>query len=1209
MPHDVFISYARDASRPHAEALHKALGADLAFLDTQEIGVGDPFPERLVDALYDAGVIVIFAEPTYFTRRYCLQEFQIACGPFFQVLERPGATRNEKDEAIRGIVVALPPKGVDPMMERFPSGIGGRSWPKVDEIDALARMVRDEVAAKPATLRERYAALGADEAERARFLSASLLPEPQKIGAIPIPDKQPPQSLDDGFVGRADDLWRIHHVLATRGATSATAAGITGSLEAMGGVGKTRLALEYLWRFGTRDWRGGLFWINAEQVETAETQLYNALLALNPAAAPIETIRAIPGGVEQALARVIRGMDGPRPLFIIDNVPEAKPGEPSRPLDTWCPVLGEVPVLATSRRQVSLGAGITPIPVDVLSPDASVLLLTRNVERRQLEEEEWKEISQWVGYLPLALELLNKLLGTGGIPAHDVLKMSREEGPSQALDRGMDAIRDDVPAGALRGITEAFKESNDRLTSEQQYAARLIAWMAPEPVPEFVIDELGPAVFTPKVRIALRNRSFVTKVEGKDRAYFGSMHRVLADFVLSQSPDLAEEFKRLSSHLLNLLNAVEGQGDIGSRRVQDCFPLISAVLGHRYPLLRNASDLAGAFDFATEAGTVLWRWGHTEFAGALFGDLSVQSARWLGGEHSDVLVSLHNLANTLADRGDHAGAQELLERVLAAMRRILGEEHPNTLSSMNNLANMLWGRGDYAGAQELQERVLEARRRTLGEEHPNTLDSMNNLAGALSAQGDYVEAHELYERVLEVMRRILGEEHPDTLASMNNLAGTMSDRGNHAGAQELQERVLEARRRLLGNEHPDTLTSMNNLASTLRARGDYAAAQELQERALQTIRRILSEEHPDTLASMNSLASTLRIRGYHARAQELQKHVLEVRRRILGEEHPDTLTSGNNLANTLGVRGDHTGALELHKRVLEARRRILGEEHPDTLVSMNNLGGMLRVQRDYAGAQELQERVLHARRRILGEEHPDTLVSRNNLASTLSVRGDLAGARELQERVLEARRRILGEEHPDTLASMNNLASTLRVNGDHARAQELQERVLEARCRILGDEHPDTLASMSNLANTLRIRGDHAGAQELKERVLEARRRIFGEEHPDTLLSMNNLASTLGVRGDHVGARKLREQAVESMRRRLGVEHPWTTVTGWGLLQSYLAQGNTGSGEHVIRENLLWLLERDPDALSEQQRRIRAALEQIVESSSPEDEASDGEER
>ena len=127
MPHSVFISYARDASRAQAVALHEALGGaaeDICFLDTEGIGIGDPFPERLVDALFDARVVVILAEPLYFTRRYCLQEFQIACGPFLRVLETSQPTAKEKEAALRGIVVALPGRGVDPTRQRHARAAG-----------------------------------------------------------------------------------------------------------------------------------------------------------------------------------------------------------------------------------------------------------------------------------------------------------------------------------------------------------------------------------------------------------------------------------------------------------------------------------------------------------------------------------------------------------------------------------------------------------------------------------------------------------------------------------------------------------------------------------------------------------------------------------------------------------------------------------------------------------------------------------------------------------------------------------------------------------------------------------------------------------------------------------------------------------------------------------------------------------------------------
>ena len=43
MPHEVFISYARNASAAEAQALAAKLG-ELAFLDTDAIDYGDRFP-------------------------------------------------------------------------------------------------------------------------------------------------------------------------------------------------------------------------------------------------------------------------------------------------------------------------------------------------------------------------------------------------------------------------------------------------------------------------------------------------------------------------------------------------------------------------------------------------------------------------------------------------------------------------------------------------------------------------------------------------------------------------------------------------------------------------------------------------------------------------------------------------------------------------------------------------------------------------------------------------------------------------------------------------------------------------------------------------------------------------------------------------------------------------------------------------------------
>lgn len=888
MPHPVFISYARDASADHARALHDALGGRTAFLDTEAIPPGERFPEALVDALFDARVVVIFAEPHYFTRWYCLLEFRIARTPFLRVAERPGATAQEKADALRGLVVAMPPRGADPMMERFPPLVQGRNWPAVEDIGAIAALVDAELAAHPPTLRERYASVADADAARSFLLEATRLPPPLKIGNLPfVPQVGLAPTIADAFVGRADDLWRIHDLLWTERGDPATAAGLTGSIEAIGGFGKTRLALEYLYRFGPRHFRGGLFWINAES--DPELQLYDVLQALNPSAPAIEHVRQSSGGVPGAVARAIRSRpdDAPTPLFIIDNVPEPQPDQPPKPLDIWCPVVGEVPVLTTSRTRIALGAGgsVVALPIDTLDPASAVELLTTATNRNALEDAEWKHIAEWVGHLPLALEVLNRLLRSGEMAPPALLALSREQRPSAAVDAAMASIRHVVPAGALRGITEAFSASYNLLTSEEQYAARLIAWIAPAPIPTFVIDAFGPEVFAPGVRAKLRNRSFVTEVRDGAPAYFGAMHRVLADFIRAQSDKPEKEVEAVSSLLMTLMESADGQGAEGSALVRNCGPLASSILGNWIVEPISENHLAQAWNF-NKAATILAAWGHPVLAGGIFESLASASARRLGPEHPNTLSALNNLASTRSQRGDYGGAEELQEQVLEARHRILGSDHLSTLSVMNNLAITRSIRGDYVGAQDLEERVLEAKRRILGEEHPKTLTSMSNLAATLQERGDYGGAQKLQRRVLETMRRIQGDEHPATLSVLENLAITLGSQGDSARAQELQERVVETRRRILGDEHPDTLAAMNNLAVMRNDRGDYAGAQELQERALEATRRQLGVEHRLTSITAWGLLRTYIARNDHHSANRLVRENLS----WLLDRDPDSLT-------------------------------------------------------------------------------------------------------------------------------------------------------------------------------------------------------------------------------------------------------------------------------------------------------------------------------
>jgi hypothetical protein len=195
----------------------------------------------------------------------------------------------------------LPPDGVRPLdMWNLPPELQQIAWPTARDFATVAAQVRSRLTTAPLTLAERLEATVGAEKFRREWLEVTQLPPPERVPpGTPSVVPSEPRSLDQQFVGRADDLWRIHDTLTTRRGESLSAAALTGWIEGGAGVGKSTLASEYFWRFGPRYYPGGLFWIDAER--TLEPQYYQVARALNPATPDWKTVQSEPGGVADRL--------------------------------------------------------------------------------------------------------------------------------------------------------------------------------------------------------------------------------------------------------------------------------------------------------------------------------------------------------------------------------------------------------------------------------------------------------------------------------------------------------------------------------------------------------------------------------------------------------------------------------------------------------------------------------------------------------------------------------------------------------------------------------------------------------------------------------------------------------------------------------------------------------------------------------------------
>jgi tetratricopeptide (TPR) repeat protein len=818
------------------------------------------------------------------------------------------------------------------------------------------------------------------------------------------------------FVGREDELLELHRLLQQGGRVAITA------IAGMGGVGKTELALQYA-ADHHGDYPAGLCWFSPRALDVSTQILeFAASMRLVP---PNDQLFTRLHFIWQHWPKYPESPEGKARvgdvLLVFDDVESFDQVQPFLPIG-----FQRFKVLLTGRNE--LGRNIQHLQLDVLPPGKALELLEKFIGKERISKQAQgsADLCDWLGYLPLALELVGQYLADREeLSLIAMLSRLQEQRLDDEALQYDEANPDHRTATARRGVATAFELSWQALNAAQRELGCLLSLFAaaaiPWPLVEVVVSLLSEGSTTVEqlqcVRISLVKSHLLQLSEDKESYYLHPLIRGYFGKKLKES-GWAEGFKRGYSWAM----AKEAVSFSYTSTCQQ-WERFSLVVPHLVEVADSMVDQV---------------------------------------EDDALFYAFLGITSYYRAQGLHIQSELWCRRSIKECKQRLGGEHPNTLKAMGNLAVTLRERGKFTEACSLQEHVLKALNRLLGEEHPLTLAAKNNLAQTLYLQGDLARAHGLFEQVLEISHRVLAEDHPLTLIVISNLAEMRQAQGDLAGSHNLQEQVLAANRRILGEEHPNTLISKNNMALVHHAMGNLEEARSLQEQVLAANRRILGEEHPSTLSLLLSLAHILAAQGDLEGARSQQEQALEAFSRLLGQDHKDTQTAMNNLAQTLYAQGDLSGARSLQEQALETHYKVLGQDHPNTLTLKNNLALTLYAQGDLVRAHSLQEQVLECQSRVLGEEHPSTLLSRFNLAGILLAQGNLPNARSLFEQVLEARSRVLGEEHPDTLAAMNNLAQALHVQGHYEQAEPLYTQALEVLDWCLGSTHPTTQTVWNN---------------------------------------------------------------------------------------------------------------------------------------------------
>ncbi len=626
------------------------------------------------------------------------------------------------------------------------------------------------------------------------------------------PNNLPFASLGPLFKGREGFVQTLHTALAGTGDGRATA--VTGkALHGLGGVGKTRAAIEYALRH--RQDYSALLFVRAETLERLDA----GLAALAGAG-----ILDLPEKEAREDALKISAVFGwlehhPLWLMIFDNVDDPKA---AAAVEKLMPKLFGGRVLITGR-VANFSAAVKMLPLDVLNlGDATAFLLERTQGFRTETPNDAalaQELAQNLGRLALGLEQAGAYIATKRIGFARYLKLWREQREKVLgwFDKSLMAYDHDV------GLAATWATSVEQLTPAGRRLLERLAFFAAEPVPDSLLELAAPGDDTDfDAHDALADlfayslAARVAAADGRAKEPAFAIHRLVQDFTQRGLEEAKR--KQVLAEALGWVNAAFAGDpqDVRSWPALDPLAPHALVLAKRAdeagisePTARLMNDLGVLFDAKSR---------YAEAEPLMRRALAIDEASY-GPDHPNVAIRLSNLARLLQDTNRLAEAEPLMRRALAIDEASYGPDHPNVAIRLNNLAQLLKATNRLAEAEPLMRRALAINETSYGPDHPNVAANLNNLASLLQDTNRLAEAEPMYRRALAIDEASYGPDHPNVAIRLNNLASLLQATNHLVEAEPLVRRALKIFSQSFGLDHPSTITVQENLTALLVAMG------------------------------------------------------------------------------------------------------------------------------------------------------------------------------------------------------------------------------------------------------------------------------------------------------------------------------------------------------------------------------------------------------
>ncbi|KAF8473535.1 P-loop containing nucleoside triphosphate hydrolase protein, partial [Kalaharituber pfeilii] len=698
-------------------------------------------------------------------------------------------------------------------------------------------------------------------------------------------------------------------------------------LYGMGGMGKTQIALEYVYRHH-KDY-SSVFWINASSEQTTKTSFiqimeqlieYHATLFDEPDYKRIGSLLGMAGKlgsvglfstekpeeeqhVIKAVKKWLTAKQNNKWLLVFDNLDDLE----SFDINDYIPSCDFGTIIITSRRRGST-QGRRGLEVHQMqNNEAEKLLLTSarldlgrlTPEECKFEEAAAAAIVENLGYLPLAIVQAGAYINIQQCLFSYYLR-EYEINANRLLSRKWRIGKDD------RSVFATWELSFNAIKNQNPKATELLSLCA------FLDNnDICEEFLRRGMKLAINDTSLADSIH------------LLFSYSIAKRTEKYDSFNIHPLVHLCILWKLEMEPDEYQKKAIEAFFMVTSGIAVPKGRKREVND---------------WIFERRNLPHLFAVE---RQMKYLPLEEEESLAALDTLYEVYKDHGHYGKGEEICKTVLAVTEKSLGTNHLMTMNHVSNMARVYAGQGKYNQALELYQRALTGYEKVLGTDNLSTLNTVNNIALIYSNQGKYSQALELYQRALAGYEKALGTDHPSTLDTVNNIASIYYNQGEYSQALELYQRALAGKEKALGADYPSTLDTVNNIASIYYKQGKYSQALELYQRALAGFEKVLGADHPNTLYTVNNMAALYKAQGKYGQALELYQLALAGKEKVLGTDHPNTLDTVDNIALIYSNQGKYSQALELYQRALAGFEKALGADHPYTLRSMK---GMERCQ-------------------------------------------------------------------------------------------------------------------------------------------------------------------------------------------------------------------------------------------------------------------------